>query len=148
MIEDLKTELKRMEEGVAEGASSNASAESAWAFMRDSVVPFLSLVVDEMGEMDETLEEAYHEMPDALHAETAQVFAGIITSGAILVQELRTRVGNDQRLIRMIKEWTQLAADGTKILSEITIPDRGEDDDDDDEGEGDAPDAPATEGGA
>lgn len=147
-IEDLQTEFERIEKIVAE-PPRGGEAEAAWALLRDSVVPFLSLLVEEIGEMDEAIEEAYHDMPDALHTENAKVFAGIIASGTVLSQELRKRVGNDRRLIDLIKEWNQIAAQGREILEEITVPDTIPDQADTLEaGEETEPPPAAAEGGA
>jgi hypothetical protein len=128
-IETLQADFQRLEQAVEK--PDNPSAEGAWAFLRDNLVPWMGTLATEIAEMDEAIEEAYHGMPDVLHEEVAEVFAGIIASGAILVTELRKRVGNDQRLLAMIKEWNKLAEQGKEILEEITIADPDPDADQD-----------------
>lgn len=143
-IEQLQGDLQQ----VVEAATAIVSPDAILPFLQNNLFPWLESMTEEMAEMDSAIEEAYHEMPDVLHSESAEVFAGIIASGTVLVAELRRRVGNDQRLLAMAKEWTQLAAKGKEILEEITIPDP-EEGDEETQPDGEPPALPpaAPEGG-
>jgi len=119
-------------------------------FLSDNLLPWLQSQAEELGEMDEAIEDVVHQSVDVLHPESGEVFAGIITSGTAIAAELATRAGNDARLLKVIKEFRTLAARGTQLLEEIVLED-DEDDDEDDEDDDDAPGAvnggaPGTEG--
>ncbi len=140
-IETLKQDLK---ENLASLASIEATPEALKAHLQNSLWPFFEAALDEMDEIDGAVQDMLEEMPDMIHEETAEVFAQIITKGIALMAELRKRAGNDPRILKLVKEWSELAAQGTEILEETTLPD-GEDDEDEDEDEGDEPDeGPAT----
>lgn len=146
-IEVLQTDFKQLEEAVEKPA--NPTLEGVWDFLRDQLVPWLGSATSEIAEIDEAVEEAYHGMPDLLHEETAEVFAGIIASGKILMAELRKRVGNDRRILSMITEWNKLAEQGAEILEEITIEDPEADPEPDaDQPDADPPDAPEPDAAA
>jgi hypothetical protein len=92
-----------------------------WGFVVNELLPYLESLTQEVGEMDEALQEVVEEMPEALHGESAAVFAGIITSGRVLINELANRAGNDTRLQAAIREWRKIATKGEALLEEITI---------------------------
>lgn len=102
--------------------------------LQHTLWPFLEALIDELNEIDEAVEEMVDEAPEVLHTESAEVFAALITSGSVLMTELKARAATDQRILRAIREWEQLARQGKEILEEITIPDAedGEDEDDTD----------------
>lgn len=116
-IESLKDDLKRMTERV----TGMVEGESVLAFLRDHLVPCLETVGDEMDEMDEAIEDIVHDAPDVLHTDSAAVFAAVIASGLTIAGELLTRVGDDRRLIALIREFRAKCAEGKEILEEITI---------------------------
>ena len=130
-IETLKHDLKQITE---RAAAMSTGAEVA-AFLRDELLSWLDSLIDEVGEMDASIEDVVHQSVDVLHEESAQVFAGIITSGTVIAAELQTRVGNDRRLLEVIREFRVLTKQGTEILNEIVIPDDDGDDEDDNEDE-------------
>lgn len=141
-IEQLKADLKEVMAAAPSGAL--VTAEEVAAFQRNNLLPLLETMFDEVGEMDDTIEDLVHRSADVLHVESAAVFAGIIEGAALLVAELKTRVGDDRRLLKAIREWSELAKQGQELLEEITILDP-----EDDEEEGDEePDEPAPTGPA
>lgn len=145
-IETLKQDLKQIMASAprptfAEGDGS-VTAERVAGFLANDLLPLIETLVDEVSEQDECIEAMVNQTEDILHEENAAVFSGIIVGAAALVAELRTRAGNDKRLLTMIREWQTLAAQGKTILEEITIADEdegeGEGDEDQDEPEGEA----------
>lgn len=123
-IEQLKEDLKAVISALPSGPLTTAAEMSA--YLKNNLLPFMESAVGELEEMDGTIEDLVTQAQDVIHEETAKVFAGIITSGLILVNELRARIGNDRRLLDACKEWENLAKQGSELLEDITIPD-GED---------------------
>jgi len=147
-IEQLQQDLKQVAEAAKALAGPLVTPSEIAVFLRDNLVPLIESHIGESAEMDESIYGLVQEAEDVLHEDNAAVFAGIITSGAVLVTELGHRAGNDQRLLKLIKEWRALAKQGEQILEDITIPD---DPEADAEGEGESMDAaetPAAEGKA
>jgi hypothetical protein len=120
-MEQLREDLKQVAGRLPTGPLT--SAADLAGYLRNDLLPFVATMTDEIGEIDESVEDLVHQTPDALHEETSAVFAGIIASGVILANELKTRVGTDKRLLDLIKEFLALAKQGEEILEEITIPD-------------------------
>jgi hypothetical protein len=120
-IEQLREDLTQVAARIPSGPLTSA-AELA-AYIKNDLVPFIGSAVDEIEEIDESVGDLVNQTPDALHEETAAVFAGIIASGSVLAGELRARAGNDQRLLALLKEWGKLAEKGKELLDDITIPD-------------------------
>lgn len=119
-VETLKGDLQ----GILERfhAGTDRSAEALWNLLGNEVFPFLESLTNEMGEMDETLEEVAEGMPEALHAETSAVFVGIIASGRVLIADLARRIGNTEpKLSAAIREWRKLAQEGEQILQNVTV---------------------------
>lgn len=107
-------------------------------YLKHNLLPLLESHVNETAEIDEAVENLVKHEADILHEETAAVFASVIVSGRELAKELAARMGNDQRLHRLVKEYREIAADAEEILNDITVPD-------DDEEEAPEPEAtPAT----
>lgn len=132
-IETLQDDLKEIIKRAAPGPERDESPTGAWSFMADNVLPWLETLIDEVGEMDAAIYAAVHGTEDVLHTESAQVFVGLIASGAVLIRELETRIGNDQRILGLIREYKTVSKEATALLQEITVPD-DEDDQDDEEG--------------
>lgn len=126
-IEQLQEDLKALASRIPTGPLVTP-AELA-AYLKNDLVPFLSAVTTELEEVDGSVADLVQRAAEVLHEESAAVFAGIITSGAVLIAELKTRIGSDRRLQEAIKEWESLAKEGTQILEEITFPYEPEDDD-------------------
>jgi hypothetical protein len=57
----------------------------------------------------------------------------------VLVRELENRIGGDQRLAVLIKEYKKVSREASELLEEVTIPDDPDDEDPE-------PDAPADGG--
>ncbi len=127
-IEQLKEDLNAVVSAVPFGPL--VTPQELGAYLKDNLVPFIASAVDELEEIDSSVEDLVHQSVDVLHEETAEVFAGIITSGVVMANELLSRAGNDQRIIALVREWKKVAAQGEEILTEITIPDPLADSDD------------------
>lgn len=119
-VEALKNDLKEMIDRAA-ALGSSPTPDVIWSFVTNEFLPYMESLTQEVGEMDEALQEVVEEMPEALHGESAAVFAGVITSGRVLINELAKRAGNDARLLAAIQEWRKLATKGEALLEEITI---------------------------
>lgn len=144
-MEQLRDDLKQVVGRLPTGPLT--SAADVAGYMKNDLLPFVASMIDEIGEIDESVEDLVHQTPDALHEETSAVFAGIITSGVVLANELKARVGADKRLLDLIKEFFALVKQGEEILEEITIPDP-EPDEPEPEVEAAATDRPSDEGKA
>ncbi len=148
-IEQVQADLKEIMGRLL--AEPPTSTPEVVIFLRDNLLPWLQSAAEEWGEMDEAIEDIVHQSVDVLHSESGAVFAGIITSGLAIATELATRAGQDQRLLRVIKEFRALAAQGKQILEEIVLEEDDDDDEGDDEGEADDDDeagTPAQDNGA
>lgn len=113
------------------------TADALKQHLVNSFWPFIESMVDEMDEIDEAVDDLVSGAPEILHSESAEVFSGIIVSGELLMTELSHRVGNDARILAMIKEWRGLARQGKSILEDIALPDPDPDPDDPDPDEPD-----------
>lgn len=128
-VETLRSDLQGIQERFRAG--TDRSAEALWNLLGDEIFPFLESLTNEMGEMDEALEEVAEGMPEALHAETSAVFVGIIASGRVLIADLARRIGNTEpKLSAAIREWRKLAQEGEQILQNVTVVVEEEDDGD------------------
>lgn len=140
-IDTLKEDLDQVVKAAPTGAL--VTGVDVAAFLTDNLLPLLQAFCGELSEQDACIEDLVSKSAEVLHTDSAAVFAGIIASGVAIAAELRTRAGNDRRLLAMIKEFGDLALEGKELLEDIVIPD-DEDDDDDEEDEatpsGDAPD--------
>jgi hypothetical protein len=132
-IGTLKQDLEQVVSSIPQGPL--ATTADVADYLRNNLVPFVSNVVDELSEVDDCIGALVNEAEDILHEDNAEVFAGIITSGKVLVSELRIRVGNDKRVLALIREYEILTAKGVQILADIVVPDDEEDDEDEEDGE-------------
>jgi hypothetical protein len=96
------------------------------SFLRDELLPFAETLVGEIGEMDEAIDDLVHQTPDVLHTESATVFASVLAAGSAIAAELRTRAGNDARLLRALREFDALVKEAKVILDDIVISDTDE----------------------
>jgi hypothetical protein len=136
-IRQSKTDLQQI---VTELTSTPpATALELTSFLQDNLLPWLEALTHEVGEMDQVIEDLVHESVDVLHSDNAAVFAGVIAGGLALATELATRIGGDQRLLAVIRDFRQLAVQAKEILEEIVIPDDEEEEEDEDEDEDDKP---------
>jgi hypothetical protein len=150
-IDTLKQDLKQVVESIPQGPL--VTAADLADYIRTNLVPFVSNLVDELSEVDDCIGALVNEAEDILHEDNAKVFAGIIASGNLLVSELRIRVGNDKRVLSLVREYEILAAKGVQILGDIVVPDDPDEDpddpdDDDDDSEVGAGSAPKQDGAA
>jgi hypothetical protein len=126
-VETLKQDLQQVMEAIPAGTL--ATSEGLSSYLRNNLVPFIATVVDEVGEQDDCIEALVHQAEDILHTDNGAVFLGLITSGRVLITELRARVGNDKRLLALCREWEALAKEGAQILDDIVVPDEDDDED-------------------
>lgn len=138
-IEDLKADLAdNMAEAKALGTSITTSVQDIVKHLNNSFWPFVENVVTEMEDLDEGLSDLYHGAEDILQPDTAKLFAGVITGGAILVTELERRLtAADGKLKEAIAEWRELADQAGAALEEIVVPEAEGDDEDEDEADND-----------
>lgn len=95
--------------------------------------PSLVALAEQTAEIDGCVEDLVEGAEDILQPETAQVFAGIIAGGTVLVAELKKRLKpEDAKILSAIGEFEKLCELGKEALEEITIPET------DDPAEGDA----------
>jgi hypothetical protein len=142
-LEQSKTDLKQIVSALT--STPPTTALEVTSFLQDNLLPWLEALTNEVGEMDQAIEDLVHESVDVLHSENGAVFAGVVAGGLALATELATRIGNDQRLLAVIRDFRQLAGQAKEILEEIVIPDDEDDEEDDDEDE--TPGEPTPKGG-
>jgi hypothetical protein len=121
----------------AKSLSALSSMSDVVDHLKSTLWPMLEAIVNEHVELDAVVGDLYEHSEDILQMETAKVFAAVIASGLVLAEELRTRVGNDKRLLAAIGEFKAKANEAREILEEITIPDDPEDDTEEDDEDGD-----------
>lgn len=92
-------------------------------YLHNYLLPFLETTVEELSAVDEVVYGLVHEAEDILHEESGAVFAGIITSGMAICTELAQRAGNDSRIMKLVREFRDLAKQGKEILEEIVMVD-------------------------
>lgn len=115
------------------------------SFLHNNLLPWLENVTEELGSIDEVVEDLVHQTPDVLHTENAELFASLIVTGRTLMTELKQRIGTDQRVGKLIKEWTAMADEAMTVIEDIVIPDEEDDEEEDDET---TPAEPSAPGGA
>lgn len=150
-MEQLKTDWDLVKQAAAEKFGKTpalATANEIAQFMSGDLLPWMDAFLEEVAEIDESVGDIVLKQEDVLHEDNAEIFAGIIASGRVLIgKELRSRCGNDRRLLKAIDEWMALSQDGEAILEDITIPDPEPDDGDPAAPEIDAEPAPDQKAG-
>ena len=151
--ETLRADLQAcMNEAKALADNPELTPHAVCKHLNDTLWPLLSNVVEEVADIDETVSDMYEHAEDILQPDTGAQLLAVIAGAEILVGELKTRVGNDARLLAAIKEWSAKAAESKQAITDITITTEEEDDDDDDgdddddDGDDDAPDDDQGEG--
>lgn len=143
MTDNLRADLSGcMAEAKALAANPEATIADVLKHLNDTFWPMVSNVVDEVCDIDESVSAMYEQAEDTLQPDTSAQLQGVIAGAQILVAELKTRVGNDARLLAAIKEWNAKAVEALEDIQEITVtpdPDEEEEDDDGpgDDGDGD-----------
>ncbi len=134
-METLRIDLK----SITEAAPKFSPVESDYVerldgFIHNQLLPWMDNQVTEM--QDDAVYALVHQTEDILHSENAALFMSIIeTAEQLIGAELRTRVGNDQRILNLIGAWKKLAAQGREVLEDIVIPDEEDEEEDDDDTE-------------
>jgi hypothetical protein len=148
-IESLKQDFATIVMTSAPRATPERPVEAAdiAAFLNNNLLPWLENATEELGGIDEVVEDLVHQTPDVLHTENAELFAGLIVAGRVLMAELKARIGTDQRVGNLIKEWNALANEAMTVIDEILIPDEEDDEDEPDGTPEAAPSTPAAGGG-
>lgn len=136
-IDSLQADLK----GIIVSAPKFSPLEGDYSekvdnFLHNQLLPYLENQVGEMVEQDNAIYALVHQTEDILHTENAALFMGLIEAAEQLVGELRTRVGNDHRILGLITAWKRLALQAKEVIEDIGVPD----DDDDPDVEEDEPD--------
>lgn len=140
MIEQLKQDLSDMIKRMPDGPL--VSAADMRKYMADDMLPFLVTLVDEVGEMDDTIDTLAHQSEDILHSESAAVFAGLIVAGRTLMAELKKRAAKEPELLAQIGAWSALSEQAERLLEDITLEEEEEESDEpaDDDGEAETDD--------
>jgi hypothetical protein len=122
-MEQLLTDLKENGLELAKLGPESTPADIV-AFLQMTFWPSVVALAEQTEEIDGCVEDILHAQEDILQPETAQVFAGIIAGGLVLVAELKKRLkAEDTKIMAAIGEFEQLCARGEEALEEITIPD-------------------------
>lgn len=141
-IETLQSDLKEIIARAKPGPGPETrGADAAWSFITNDLLPWMETLTDEIGQMDEAVYAAVQGTEDVLHSDSAELIVGLIASGAVLIRELETRIGNDQRVLALIREYKTISKEVSSLVEEITIPDEPDEEPDEPEGK----DAPQTE---
>lgn len=148
-IETLKQDLR---ENMAQLATLNGltSNEDLIKHLRETLWPTLESIVDELEEVDECVADLVSGAEDILQPETAQVFAAVIASAAVVAAALKVRIDPqaDAKLMHLVTELEANLKNANEIMQEIVIDDGSdldeegddgdeEEDDDDDESDDD-----------
>lgn len=128
-MSDTDNNLRTLRQDLTDIIGKATTATEPMPFMRDELLPWLSAFLDEVTEIDSAVEATVYELEDVLHTENSQTIAGLITLSRAIATELRTRAGNDSRLLQLIKEHEKKCTEVAGILDEITIPDEPDPDD-------------------
>lgn len=110
-------------------------------FLRNTMWPTMEAAVDELGQLDECVEDIYNASEDILQPETAQLFAALVVAGRVMAAELAKRLTNtaaDAEAKAIVDGFLEMASAAERAIQEITVPetDDDEDDEDDEEEEG------------
>ena len=143
-METLRIDLK----SITEAAPKFSPVESDYVerldgFIHNQLLPWMDNQVTEMEAQDDAVYALVHQTEDILHSENAALFMSIIeTAEQLIGAELRTRVGNDQRILNLIGAWKKLAAQGREVLEDIVIPDEEYEEEDEEEDDDDTEESP------
>lgn len=146
MIDKLKQDLAMVAQRCPSGALV-ATADFSGYLVND-LLPFLGNIVEEIEAQDGVIEDLVRGTSEVLHTDSAEKLAALIVTGTALASELRTRAGNDRRLLELVKTWQTQAAEATALIEDVTIPDEEEDDEEGEEGEEEGDETPVTPGAA
>lgn len=127
-VEELQDDLRSLGEKLK--ADPPASVAGVVLWMQNELLPWLDNFTKEAEEIDEAVEDIVHQSAEILHQESGEVFAALIASGLAIATELVQRAGNDQRLLKIVREFREKAAEGKDILEEIVIEDPDEEEPD------------------
>jgi hypothetical protein len=131
-MDEVKADLKANLASVKDMIPELTTSADIVRHLKSTFWPFVENLVAEIDDIDDCVAEIA-EGSNVLQEDTAQTFAGLITSGAVLVGELKRRLGpDDEKMVVMIQEYERLAATAGRLLEDIVM---ATDDDDDDEDE-------------
>jgi hypothetical protein len=124
-IETLKADLQSIIKSTAFGSTENVETFliNVRSLITDQLFPWLENVANEIGELDETVEDIVHQTAEVLHSDTSDMFAAVIAGAAPLMLELEKRAAGEPGVLNAIKEWRELANEASQVLDDITIPD-------------------------
>lgn len=118
-IDQLKNDLTDVIKACPSGPLT--SAADLASYMQRELLPAMSLMVDEISEMDDVIESLVHRSDDILHEESATLFAALVESGSKIAAELRGRLAPTDPCHLLIKEFVGIAKEASELLDEITI---------------------------
>lgn len=155
-LDDLKADLQR---NVADlEATTMYGVDDLKKYLRETLWPFLHVVVEEMEELDSDISDMVEGSEDILQPETAGIFAVVIVQAMDLCKELETRLRKndvaDQTVKKKVAQLRNVCGIAQQTLMDITVhPDPSKDEsngndpdgktaEDDAQGSGDGADEP------
>lgn len=135
-LDDLRDDMKR---NLAE-AKRCGSVQELKAHIVDTLWPWLEAQLEVVEEIDDAVGELVDRTEDYLQAETAAIFATLVSTSLEISGELRKRAAGDDLLLKRLDAYDQLCAQAMATLGQITMidpdADEGEDGDEDEEAGG------------
>ncbi len=137
-LEELKSDYQAITTQLSEMNPALTTAPELVTFLRNNLVPFQENLINELGELDETVADLYNNAEDILQPETGGLIAATLALGIGIIEKLKGRLVatslEDTKVAKAIKEWERMSKEAVETISEITIPTE-EDEDEDEEGE-------------
>jgi hypothetical protein len=126
-MEQLLSDLEQNGKDLAKLGPNSSTAEVV-AFLQMTLWPSVVALAEQTEEIDGCVADILEAHEDILQPETAQVFAGIIAGGMVLVAELKKRLKPEEsKILQAVDEFEKLCAHGSEALAEITITESPED---------------------
>lgn len=146
---ELRKDLARNQEEVRALRQRGAPSSEIAQHLAETVWPFLEAMLENVGEIDDAVDDLIQESDDLLQADTAaKISAPLILAGEF-AKELEKRLqpaganAADDGLRVKLKQFQSMFLDATNLIAEITIFDEdpnddeeGDDEDDSDDEEG------------
>jgi len=118
-IEQLQSDLDAIKKALPSGAL--VTTDDLHGFLKHNLLPFIESHVAETVEIDESVEALVANEPDILHEDTATEFHSALDVFEVVTKELAERMGNDARLLSLVKESRGKLDKCRSILDEITV---------------------------
>lgn len=147
-IEDLEGDLAR---NITDFATTTfLTANDVQKYLGDTLWPFLQNMVAEVRDQDNCISDLVNEADDVLQPDTAGIFAAVIISSKMMMQELvmrLTKSPKDAELKTKLAQIRPIITKAEETLEEITIFPEEDEEQTDDDGDFDGADAEADTGG-